>query len=325
MIAKTLMASAIGAEALKRITVFSRGNQNRPTIINVFRNTVNIELPEQGLLVVTAKKIHSPINVVLDEQSFMTELGDLRKLVTPSSKPYINPHRIVLGGLTINLSNANVYVPPHIRDAPIRCRPISPKAIVQVGHRLFRLAWLAGKTLQDAFLEVVDEAVESLYELVSMCTDLPCRVNQGFLKWVGLGTGFTPSYDDFAGSALGVVNVVSEIASGKPALYVSPPDVLGRTVRASALLFLEQARGNVNHAVSNAIVSFCLGDAEPLLDALMDLIPVGHDSGVHAAAGVLSGLIISHSVLHSSVNELIIENALCELFNRVKSIYGKTA
>ncbi len=325
MISKTLTASAIGAEALKRITFFPQENRNQPTIINVFKNTVNIELPEQKLLVVTAKKIHSPINIVLDEHSFMTELGDLREIVTPTYKPYISSHRIVLGELTINLSNADVYIPPHIKNAPTQCRAVSPEGIVQVGHRFFRLAWVAGKTLQDTFLEVVDEAVKSLYESVTQCTDPPCRPNPTFLKWMGLGTGFTPFYDDFAGSALGVANIVSEIASGKPALYVRPSDVLGRTVRASALLILEQARGNVNHAVSNAIVSFCLSDAESLLDALMDLIPVGHDSGIHAAAGVLSGLVISHFALHSGVNELIIENALCELFNRVKSIYGKTA
>jgi hypothetical protein len=103
---------------------------------------------------------------------------------------------------------------------------------------------------------------------------------------LGLGSGFTPSFDDFVAGFLCVYNAGSRLL-GRSQLFVDVMEAQKRTSWASARLLDYMQHGLMDEVVESVVTSFFRGDGDAYILSLQDVVARGHSSGLDMSVGIV--------------------------------------
>jgi hypothetical protein len=142
----------------------------------------------------------------------------------------------------------------------------------------------------------LDGARETAQALVSACArDDPVRAGEIALTLLGLGSGLTPSGDDFVGGALFARALLTPLRPDRGAAWRRAADQVvnaapARTHPVSAALLGDLAIGQSWQPLHDLLGELAAGRPEGARAAAGRLVRLGHTSGWDMLAGVLAGL-----------------------------------
>ena len=239
--------------------------------MSTFRTTVNVRMGDD-LLVVTSKRIRSPLNINVEPYGSYLGLG-LRK----GFKVYFDGSRLDMGGTILEVDGHDLY--GNDIDKPTRNSLIG----------------LSGKekplTLALLLVRKEGSAASPLFPGNRTVAKL---LREGgdtalLMDLVGVGQGYTPSGDDFLSGYLAARNDLSE-ASGQGSIVLPCHEVERTTTWVSSKLLCYVQGLVVDEVVEGALNSISMGDASGLIDAISSMAARGHSSGVDVAMGLLTAL-----------------------------------
>jgi hypothetical protein len=103
---------------------------------------------------------------------------------------------------------------------------------------------------------------------------------------LGLGSGFTPSFDDFVSGFLCVFNI-GAVALQLPPVVIDVADAEKRTGWASARLLDYMQKGFMDEDVERVVSAFYGGKGDSFILSLEDVIGRGHSSGLDISVGIV--------------------------------------
>lgn len=284
-----LEATWIGRKASVRV------RQPVINVIGIFTNTIDL-VTTQGFIAVTTKNIKSPIYINLDPYGFFLKVRNFREWlsINQSRKIHVKNNTLHLGPyLSLILKKAKLFDPsPELNKLRDNCYGVDSKKLITVKKKFIALSKVAGKTINDYYFNLFSEGALSLYQLLS--SNRKVSHMDALLRYLGLGNGLTPTYDDFIGGLVSTTNIIHELGQYIPKKVSFPLNtLLSRTTKVSAYLLTSLSEGDISDIHLNIIKSYCLGDVDALLNYLMDFISLGHDSGLSMGIGILTGLYLA--------------------------------
>lgn len=250
---------------------------------NVFQSTVNVRLINDELLTVTLKGARSPVNVNVAAPTWSSYI-DLRTYVRPGFGVSYRGSTLAISGLGVELRGAQVFKPPSINAG---CRKVLVCSLTDVLVWFLKLLEITGKepfpVLRSAYLKAL-EALKALWAGVEDSSSTTSKV----LRYVGLGGGFTPSYDDFLAGALGLNNVLAGCCSPSRCVRVGRDSLKGRTTWVSSRLIEYSASGLLSELLYRGVESLLACKLEAFKEVLLDSLSVGHTSGADMMLGLLT-------------------------------------
>ncbi len=289
-----LTALTIGAEALRRLFFHTHPNSNHAVErVWVFKNTVNVLLRDLGLVAITAKPLRASFTVNVPWTEIITLPNGFRGVLNPAD---VSVHTIFTSEspaglslcskgneLIVRIDDAATWEPTY-RFLHSETSPLTPSEVLLVARAFGYAAAVTDSVPHPQVLLAVRNAIkESTSE-----SPIPARVFDGLLKLVGLGHGLTPSADDVVSGFAATVNALVDrglVKGGR--LSVDLRELMSRTNLFSAVIMRELTMLNLNEGIDGAVVSFVRGDADRMLESLITLLSLGHDSGASMGLGCL--------------------------------------
>jgi len=289
-----LPALTVGAEALRRLLFFrTRSISNEVERAWIFRNTINILLRNHGLLTITTKPLKASFTVnvpwtkiVTLPNGFIDVLGpedtNLYTSFTSDSTLSLSL-RSKSGELTIYLDDAVVWKPayPTLRG---RTAFTTLNDVLSVA-KAFGYAVAATDSIphQQVLAGVRNAIKKNTHHKLT-----PTQILDNLLKLAGLGYGLTPSADDVIAGFAATINALDDagILRGSR-LEINLRKLVSQTNLLSAIIMMELITLNLNEGVDGAVTSFGRGDVEGMLESLIALLSLGHDSGASMGLGFL--------------------------------------
>jgi hypothetical protein len=249
-------------------------------VANVFQNSVYLRTSSADLVNLTRKAVRGPVNVNLEssEPSFqeLLRVGDGASVALGFLQ--VGPLAVDLDGETFSNSFRRENVKGDLAKLvgvklPAACsllRALDLKESIlddegkayQRYRAFFRQAFVAQEGFDGA-------------EFVARAKGL-----------LGLGSGFTPSFDDFLAGFLCTFNSGAAL-SGQRELLVDVGEAESRSGWASARLLDYMQRGLMDEDIESVVSTFYSGRGDPFLLSLEDVVSRGHSSGLDMAVGVL--------------------------------------
>jgi len=262
-------------------------------VLNAFERACNLVNAEgQVLAVVTSERGLTPFAVVVaasDRSPF--------RAVTAASAIHVQPGRLQVGPLEIDLADARLWDPvpdwPAIHQVFANPAPLAELAALAAGRgpagsllELFEPVRQAPAQPSAVFSRACQGAFELVAGLRSGGTETAVA---GARRLAGLGGGLTPAGDDFILGVLlaswaGLYGAGAERQAGPIVEAVAP-----RTTLLSAAYLRAAARGECSAYWHGLFAALLKADAAELRQALATLLAVGHTSGADALAGFLAG------------------------------------
>ena len=319
-----LSAELIGDAALKVFSSY-RFERVKASLVSYFNNSINLEIPYYRLLTFTTKTVPSPFTIIISKEAFLLKISSFSRLIHKEIlKHYLinlrssGKDKLTLAEeLTINLKRARIYQEQSLNTNGTF---LNSKDLLNSTHFLNKLAYLEDKEFSNEVINAAYRASREVWRKQECILKDLCALPYKVKHYIGLGEGFTPSYDDFLGSFIGVINKALNKLYGKPAFIMNPLDTIRRTNRTSALLLFSAARGMLIKPLFRGLNSFFTGNAEGLKNALLDLTSIGHTSGIYMGLGLIVGL---EYILNSEggENSLSCSGILKKIF---RTVQGKT-
>jgi hypothetical protein len=250
-----------------------------PLVANVFPNSFYLKTSSSDLINVTRKGVRSPVNVNLEAGA-----PGFPESVRIGEPVTVSPGGISVGQLRILFSD-RVF-----ENAPLPQR-VSEKSISSLRERLpAAAALLRVFNLPESLLDADGKAFES-YRSFMGSTFLSGPFDEAAFvgracPLLGLGSGFTPSFDDFVAGFLCLYNAGMELHRRSP-LYISADEAQKRTSWASAKLLDYMQHGLMDEDVESVVTSFFRGDGEAYIMSLQEVVARGHSSGLDMSVGMV--------------------------------------
>ncbi len=302
-----LRAYRVGKLALE---VLKKGLGKEVKILNIFRESLNLEVDGE-LVTVTLKDSPSPatINVVPEPPPLPLKFPDLREVIKPAS-PVITLgsgglELLLQGGLKVLINEGSVEIYENRYKYLIEGGPrntVSCGDLLKVLKQHIFLGEVVGKVDRETNYRVC----QALSELGVKSRELAAEEVVKYVgKYVGAGSGLTPSYDDFL---LGFVTALASrggLGTSAPTHAVN--ELIKRTTPVSYLTLRNALRGYVPGLLDEGLTNYLRGLRERLEYLSVDSLSVGHNSGYYQVLGLVTGLVYFNcsSNLLSQIRELI--------------------
>ncbi len=289
-----LTALTVGAEALRKL--FFHAHQDSNHVVErvwVFRNTINILLRNRGLVTITTKPLKASFTVNIPWTEIATLPNGFKGVLNPADVSvrtmFVSESCVGLSlcskgnELTIHLDDAVMWEPAY-RLLYGEATFLTLNEILLVARAFGYAAAVTDSVPHPQVLLAVRNAIkESASE-----SPTPARVLDGLLKLVGLGHGLTPSADDVVSGFAATINALvdRELVKGGR-LSVDLRELMTRTNLLSAVIMRELIMLNLNEGIDGVVASFVRGDADGMLESLITLLSLGHDSGSSMGLGCL--------------------------------------
>jgi len=266
-------------------------------VLHVFERVCNL-VDERGEVV-------SLVSPPLGPDPLAIRLGDavdFTGLVDADSDVTISPAQIAVGSLQIDLANAQDWNPwpawgtahahldrvraglPRVVRVMRQHAPSDSFAALVVGSAARPGAYTAG---QMRAIAAAQEPVRLLAEGVRAGNESVCL--DAAEKLAGLGSGLTPSGDDFLVGALHALYVLRPATASALAQSVAER-AAPHTTRLSAAWLRAAARGEAGSLWHAMIDALAVGDVPGIEAAAAEILQVGHTSGADALAGFMAVL-----------------------------------
>gem|GEM_PF-5835748 len=288
-----LTALAIGAEALRKLLFHTHRDNHVVERVWVFRNTINVLLRNHGLVTITAKPLKASFTINIPWIEIVTLPNGFKGLLNPAD---VSVHIILTNesGADLSLCSKGNELTIHINDA-VMWEPsysalhgeaafLTLDEVLSVARAFGYVAAVTDSVPHPRILLAVRNVIkESASE-----PPTPARVFDGLLKLVGLGHGLTPSADDVVSGFAATINALVDggFVKGRR-LSVGLRELTSRTNLLSAIIMRELITLNLNEGIDGAVASFTRGDAGGMLESLITLLSLGHDSGGSMGLGCL--------------------------------------
>ncbi len=289
-----LTALAVGAEVLRKLFFHTHQDSNHAAErVWVFRNTINVLLRNDGLVTITAKPLKASFTINIPWIEIVTLPNGFKDLLNPAD---VSVHTILTSesGADLSLCSKGKELTIHINDA-VMWEPsysalhseatfLTLDEVLSVAKAFGYAAAATDSVPHPRILLTIRNVIE---ESASE-PPTPARVFDGLLKLVGLGHGLTPSADDVASGFAATINALVDggFVKGRR-LSIGLRELTSRTNMLSAIIMRELITLNLNEGIDGAVASFVRGDAEGMLESLITLLSLGHDSGGSMGLGCL--------------------------------------
>jgi hypothetical protein len=268
-----LQASVSGDLAKRTMSLHAHGKVTR-----IFPKAIYLEFPN-SLVVVLSGALKSPITVnVSVDRSFqeLVKLGDGCRIASGE---------LIIGSLVIALLDSQTYAN---RSEGPRAKELRLPEL-----RVLQRAAATLKMLYQASPETwLLPEDDNLGKFVSSLTRYRTGLKGGkemlrgeFALLIGRGNGFTPSGDDFLAGFTATYNHFSK-SNNWELIELETEDLIGETVRESAMLLSYASQGYVDEEMEDLMVSLS-SNADRLTDALTRIATRGHTSGLDMSLGAL--------------------------------------
>ena len=243
----------------------------------ILPNTFYVEF-DGNPIIVTRKRGRAPLNINLSQ----AQGESFQRIIQPDLRILFKGDTLKIGNIIVDLRHVEIYECMGLDLDSLR---VSDDELVKASFILSRLYDLVeGRFLviyrTSQFHDFLTNIVKPFANGVEDVVQNP----EPYRKLIGLGQGFTPAGDDFLSGFLATLNASSKIYGFK-GFFLSKDDILSSTSWASGMLLYYSQYGYVGEGVSKIVQS--LRDKVGFSDALMDLVRIGHTSGLDISLGVL--------------------------------------
>ncbi len=260
-------------------------------IAYVFDNTVDFLTPSSDLIAITRKPFSSPYTVNIEKRVFDKPF---RRMTGPNTNASIvlDNNELVVEelGLIIDIESTPIYRPriPRPGGGIDLCRL---RERVEESYKLLnRLMEIMGPDTKDP---EVDEAVEDTRIIYAQY--LNGEINElglvkGISKHIGLGRGFTPSYDDYLSGLLSGFNYYRVIRGLDP-VKLDLGGLIGQTNIVSLKNIEYSMRLELSGPADELLYNiFYVTERKALIGSIMDYLTIGWNSGYYQLLGILDSL-----------------------------------
>jgi len=243
----------------------------------ILPNTFYVEF-NGNPIIVTRKRGRAPLNINLSQ----VQGESFQRIIQPDLRTLFKGDILKIGNIIVDLRHVEIYECMGLDLDSLR---VSDDELIKASFILSRLYDLVeGRFLviyrTSQFHDFLTKIAKPFANGVEDVVQNP----EPYRKLIGLGQGFTPAGDDFLSGFLATLNASSKIYGFK-GFFLSKDDILSSTSWASGMLLYYSQYGYVGEGVSKIIQS--LRDKVGFSDALMDLVRIGHTSGLDISLGVL--------------------------------------
>jgi len=254
-------------------------------VIAVFPSSFYVRSRTDELLFFTNRALRSPITVNL------TYKGDFTEIIKPPTILYHHHQGLGNSELSIDVTRG---LPP-MKMTPLIGYPDFEglEQTVNVLATILSVIDTRGSTLDPDQLTLHDSVTDFVTEGILTLRNKEdyFEFKRAAFKIIGLGTGFTPSSDDFLLGFLVVYNSLAHTIGRMP-LYLEFDRLTQRTNWISAKLVDYAQHSQVDEQMLHLIQSLSNRVGDTVM-AFETLIPRGHTSGIDIAAGAIFALSLS--------------------------------
>jgi len=281
-----LQATSIGSLAAEII----RSPEFEGTITNTFTNSFYVRTVKDKIIFFTSNPIRSPITVNLSSSS-----NKLHPLERVNNKDGRIEGRDVL----IHVKDAPIYRPQQINPPQLNDLP-------QLTHILLIASFIL--EIVDTTNSVIDRNTLTHERIVDFVKSaiLPLQVEAAHDEFrnrtpalIGLGSGFTPSGDDFLGGFLATYNTFANSLK-RPQILLSFASLEAQTNWISAKLLDCMQLRILDEELAGLLSSATDVDGNRFIFSIESLASRGHTSGIDLATGVVVALSIIVDARHGS-------------------------
>jgi len=255
-------------------------------IIATFAHSFYVKTRDDQLLFFTNQSFHSPITVNVPYSGSFTDV------IKPLEPLYVNGRRLYNSNLSIEFTN---NPQPAKKKVSINNNPnyVNLTNASNLLSTILNVIETAGSVLDRDQLTVHDSIANFVKEGI-----LPLRTKEDLSKFaaaaseiIGLGSGFTPSGDDFLLGFLVIYNSLARVVARTP-IYIELEQLTQRTNWISAKLvdYAQHLQLDEHLRLVVQTISNRYGD---IVTALETLIPRGHTSGIDITTGATFGLSVA--------------------------------
>ena len=255
-------------------------------VIAIFPHSFYVRTRDDRLLFFTSHSLRSPITVNVPCSGTFTDL------VKPLEKLYLDSRRLCCSNFSIEFTDTPQ---PATEEIFVDNNPHYVN-LTEASHLLstiLNMIETSGSVLDQDRITVHDSIAEFVKEGI-----LPLRYNENPSEFttaasriIGLGSGFTPSGDDFLLGFLVVYNSLARVIARTP-IYIELEQLVRRTNWISAKLVDYAQYLQVDDQLWVVIQSMSSRYGDVVL-AIESLIPRGHTSGIDIATGAVLGLSVA--------------------------------
>ena len=286
---KAIYIGRFVVELLKRHSVKGK-------VISFFKNTLNIEVPDYHLITITSKRFPAENNIVIEPFSLRIGLDGFRDLVNFRANAEL---LLIKNSILVKVENKKFTI--ELNDSRVFKRSLPNLSLTSWDNiricllrglnTFIKLAFILSKQPSKKVLGAILDSSSHLFSKTYCFEKSKCELPKEVLRYIGLGYGFTPEYDDYIAGFLGTANFLSSVINNGPIFTLNPAEILERTNRTSALIILESSRGIISEPIMGLIKSLLSCDLSGFLNYLIDLLTIGHNSGVNIGIGSLMGIL----------------------------------
>ncbi len=263
-------------------------------VVYVFDNTVDIVF-KKDLFAITYKPYGSPYTINLERQPYHRLFNGSVRTSSRVSIMYGSKgtvFRVNGRDIILDISRANIYKPHSIHiigsiDSRIATHIQLAKRYIDI------LSKILGLCINDQLVNLVDKAIDNVRQYLTKYLDKTIGINRlkdQLIRYIGLGEGFTPAYDDYLAGLLAGANYYMKLL-GKPFITIDLEKLHGKTNIVSLKMIEYSMRLELIEPLDNLLTTI-LGGREPreLMEKIIDILTIGWSSGYYMAHGLLDSL-----------------------------------
>ena len=263
------MPYCVGSLALKILDKLDDGQIG--TIIQTFRNTVYVRSIDDHLICITSHDVKGLVNMNVDSN---VEFGT----VSMHQLVYKSNNTLRIGDLILPFRNISNYE----RERQSNISEGVEKRVFEAAN-LLRILVVEGSLLDSnsPFFQASAGRIKKILWMAKKGDFI--GLQNSIVGLVGLGAGFTPSGDDFVAgflyslSRMGMMQSISGITN-----------LISHRTSWHSRKFIEYAQeGFVIQQLEDFVDTLLYGTGEMITDSFLELIRIGHSSGIDSALGVL--------------------------------------
>ena len=281
-----LQASSIGSLAAKAI----QSPDFRATVTNSFTNSFYLKTMNGDIIFFTSNPTRSPITVNLASSD--SNIHPLQQFTT-------NAEHIESEGVLIRIKNAKIFHQQTINPHELNQPPHFARTL-EIGSFILGIMDTSKSGLDEGTLtnERISKFIRSAI--------LPLRFKSAHDEFceqaprlIGLGSGFTPSGDDFLGGFLATYNTFATSLK-RQQIVLSFDSFETKTNWISAKLLECMQLGILDEEVARLIRSATCVDEDQFIFSLESLASRGHTSGIDIIAGVILALSVIFDIKYGT-------------------------
>jgi len=283
-----LFAWCVGSRASRLLELHGTGEVG--SVEHIFPSSFYLKTKTGDLISVTTKRVRSPVNINVEERG-----EPFPSLLSPGEGATLVGGRLAVGPLAISLGEGR-YSNSDVASL------FDLQGFSKLSDHL-----LASATLLQAFNlqgSMVDETSPAFTQYRAFFRENfirpPGFSSPTFMRnavgLLGLGSGFTPSFDDFLSGFLCLYNLASSRLGFEP-MRLDPLEVESRTSWASAKLVEHMQEGEMDEDVEALVASAFRGDGDAFVLSVEEVVGRGHSSGLDLSCGLVMAAAVVQDML----------------------------